>query len=57
MDRAQAAREAGYEVVTLSLVRGDDAPPNKNHVLVGAPGDKSAWLRNLTKRETDETSS
>ena len=57
LDRAQAAREAGYEVVTLSLVRGDDAPPNKNHVLVGAPGDKSAWLRNLTERETDETSS
>ena len=58
LDRAQAAREAGYEVVTLSLVRGDDAPPNKNHVLVGAPrGDKAAWLRNLTKRETDETSS
>ena len=58
LDRAQAAREAGYEVVTLSLVRGDDAPPNKNHVLVGAPrGDKAAWLRNLTERETDETSS
>ena len=49
LDRAQAAREAGYEVLTLSLVRGDDAPPNKNHLLVGAPrGDRAKWLRNFT---------
>ena len=46
---AQAARETGYEVVTLSLVRGDDAPPNKNHMLAGAPrGDRARWLRSFT---------
>ena len=49
LDRAQAARETGYEVVTLSLVRGDDAPPNKNHMLAGAPrGDRARWLRSFT---------
>jgi predicted RNA methylase len=57
LDRAQAAREAGYEVVTLSLVRGDDAPPNKNHVLVGAPrGERAGWMRNLAPGKTRDTS-
>ena len=57
LDRAQAAREAGYEVVTLSLVRGDDAPPNKNHVLVGAPrGERAGWMRNLAPGKTRDDS-
>ena len=39
LDRAQGAREAGYDVVTLSIVRGELAPPNKSHLIVGVPGD------------------
>ena len=38
LDRAQGAREAGYDVVTLSVVRGEMAPPNKSHLIVGVPG-------------------
>lgn len=46
LDRAQGAREAGYDVVTLSIVRGEMAPPNKSHLIVGVPGDvEEARLR------------
>ena len=38
LDRAQGAKEAGYDVVTLSIVRGEMAPPNKSHLIVGVPG-------------------
>ena len=47
LDRAQGAREAGYEVVTVSLVQGKNAPPNKNHMLIGAPVGNARWLEGL----------
>ena len=49
LDRAQAAREAGYEVVTLSVVRASDAPPNKSHLLVGVPESQTRSLERLRK--------
>jgi hypothetical protein len=47
LDRAQGAREAGYEVVTVSLVQGKNAPPNKSHMLIGAPVGNARWLEGL----------
>ena len=49
LDRAQAAREAGYEVVTLSLVREMTRRRTKITCSWGARR-QTAWLRNLTKR-------
>ena len=47
LDRAQAAREQGYEVVAVSIIEGANSPPNKNHMLIGAPGNNAAWLEGL----------
>ena len=47
LDRAEAAREAGYAVATLAVVRADDAPPNKADVIVGVPESQSRALDGL----------
>jgi hypothetical protein len=48
LDRAQAAREAGYAVATLAVIRADSAPPNKADLLVGVPGARAGVLAALT---------
>lgn len=47
LDRAQAAREAGYSVATLAVVRADSAPPNKADLIVGVPGTRAGVLAGL----------
>lgn len=47
LDRAQAAREAGYAVATLAVVRADSAPPNKAEMIVGVPGTRAGVLAGL----------
>jgi hypothetical protein len=47
LDRAMGAREAGYEVATLAIIRADAAPPNKAHLLVGVPASRAGALAGL----------
>ena len=47
LDRAEAAREAGYSVESLKLIRAADAPPNKSDLLVGVPASRAGALKRL----------
>lgn len=47
LDRAQAAREAGYAVVTLAVIRAASAPPNKADLIVGVPEGREGMLDRL----------
>ena len=47
LDRVEAAREAGYAVESLRLIRAPDAPPNKSDLLVGVPASRAGALERL----------
>ena len=47
LDRVEAAREAGYAVESLRLIRAPDAPPNKSDLLVGVPAGRAGALERL----------
>lgn len=48
LDRAEAAREAGYAVATLAVIRAHAAPPNKADLIVGVPRNRAEALTGLT---------